>query len=95
MRNYPPRAPQNPAGHWTARRDRATQARFRTAVLARAGGRCQYVEPLDHGLDPVFHLRCSATTDLQAHHSVPGDDDPATGIALCRTHHRAVDPYAR
>jgi predicted restriction endonuclease len=88
MRNYPPRAPQNPAGHWTARRDRATQARFATRVLHNAGHQCQFI----HG---IGGHRCLATTDLQAHHTIPGNDDPNTGVALCRLHHRTVDNHAR
>lgn len=82
MRNYPPRAPQNPDGHWSPNRDRATQARFRRHVLANAGHCCQ-------------HQGCAVTTGLQAHHTQAGNNDPDTGLALCRVHHRAIDPYAR
>jgi predicted restriction endonuclease len=87
VRRYPPRAPQNPSGAWSANRDRATQARFRTAVLANAGHQCQYTDG--------HYGRCPATTTLQAHHTMPGNNDPATGVALCRTHHRVIDPKAR
>jgi hypothetical protein len=82
MRHYPPIGPRNAAGHWSAGRNRAAQARFRTAVLAAAGGCCQYTG-------------CPVTTGLQAHHTQAGNDDPETGLALCRLHHRMVDPHAR
>lgn len=71
---------------WGNRRDRGTQARFRRAVLTAAGGQCQAVE---NG------RRCPQTTDLHAHHTESGNDDPATGVALCRPHHRAIDRHAR
>lgn len=70
---------------WSGGRDRAALHRFRAAVLAEAGGRCQGV---DAG------KRCPATTGLQAHHTGP-TDDPRTGLALCRRHHRARDQFAR
>jgi hypothetical protein len=78
--------PRSAAGHWTANRDRATQARFRRLVLQAAGGRCQYV---------ANGRRCTTTNGLQAHHTQPGNDNPATGIALCRPHHRTIDKHAR
>lgn len=86
MRHFPPRIAPTGNTSWNGRRDRAAQARFRRQVLNGASWRCQYVE---------YGLRCAATTDLQAHHTQAGNDDPATGIALCRLHHRTVDPYAR
>jgi hypothetical protein len=82
VRHYPPIKPRNAAGHWSAARNRAAQARFRTAVLAAAGGCCQYAG-------------CPVTTELQAHHTQAGNDDPTTGLALCRVHHRMADPHAR
>jgi hypothetical protein len=82
VRHYPPRAPRNAAGHWSPNRDRAAQARFRRYVLANAGYCCQY-------------QGCAVITGLQAHHTQQGNDDPQTGVALCRAHHRLVDPYAR
>lgn len=86
MRHFPPRiAPTGNTG-WNGKRDRATQARFRRQVLAAAGDRCQYVQD---------GVRCAATHELQAHHTEPGNDDPVTGVALCRLHHRAVDCHAR
>jgi hypothetical protein len=82
VRHFPPRAPQNPAGHWSANRNRAAQARFRRHVLANAGHCCQY-------------QGCAVTTELQAHHTQPGNHDPETGLALCRAHHKLIDPHAR
>lgn len=84
MRHFPPRVVGDTG--WNGRRNRAMQARFRKQVFANAGGRCQFVQD---------RVRCSATHELQAHHTQPGNDDPATGVLLCRHHHRAVDPYAR
>jgi predicted restriction endonuclease len=55
------------------------QARFRRLVLANAGHRCQMIE---HG------QRCTVTSPLEAHHTMPGNDDPARGVALCVEHHR-------
>jgi hypothetical protein len=86
MRHYPPLKPRNPSGHWTTHRDRATQARFRAALIQRAGLRCEWT---DHS------GRCGTTLGLQAHHTQPGNNDPATGLLLCTTHHKAVDPHAR
>ena len=71
---------------WNGQRDRTAQARFRTQVLARDGGQCVYTTPNGD--------RCTATSDLQAHHIRPGYDLDA-GVTLCRTHHRTVDPKAR
>lgn len=64
-------------------RNRSEQRQFRIAVLERARFQCEYP-----GCD---------TTDaanLVAHHDEPGNNDPATGRALCRPHHRVVDRYA-
>jgi hypothetical protein len=82
VRRYPPIAPRSAAGHWSPNRDRAAQARFRRYVLANAGYCCQY-------------QGCAVITGLQAHHTQAGNDDPQTGLALCRAHHRLVDLYAR
>jgi len=49
-------------------------------VLANAGNRCQHVE---HG-----GQRCTVTQPLEAHHLLPGDNNPAKGVALCVEHHR-------
>jgi hypothetical protein len=71
-------------------RDSWAQQKFRDAVLARDAHCC---------------MRCGATEDLQAaHHPKPlrefdVDDpmrfDPRSGITLCRTCHKRLDPYAR
>jgi predicted restriction endonuclease len=87
VRHYPPRPTPHPGRHWTPTRDRAAQRRFRTRVLANAGHQCQYI-------DPTWG-RCAATTDLHAHHTQPNNQDPNTGLALCRTHHRLIDKHAR
>lgn len=63
------------------------QANFRAQLIDRAGNRCEAWER-DTG-------RCSATTDLQAHHTEPGNDDPWTGLLLCRAHHKLIDMHAR
>ena len=71
---------------WSPGRNRVEQARFRREVLKRAGDQCQAL---------VDGERCTVTEPLFAHHLEPGNDDPAMGVALCRGHHRAVDPKAR
>lgn len=73
-------------GSWSKGRDHKTQDRFRRAVLANAGYRCQ---PTEDG------QRCSVTRPLQAHHLEPGNDNPAAGVALCQLHHRQMDRHAR
>lgn len=85
MRHYPPRTPRQ-GGHWSTGRNRLAQARFRQAVLANAGHQCQWIGDTD---------RCPITSPLQAHHTQAGNDDPATGLALCTAHHKALDPHAR
>jgi hypothetical protein len=50
-------------------------------VLANAGHQCQMIEN-GH--------RCTTTHPLEAHHTLPGNDDPATGVALCGEHHRCA-----
>lgn len=86
---YPERKPRQRS--WPAR-DRAAQKQFREAVLKQAGtpSRCQY------GMFPGG-TRCTITGDenLVAHHCEPGNPDPATGLALCRPHHRELDVHAR
>lgn len=53
--------------------------RFARAVKKRAAGSCE---------------RCGKTgVPLQAHHLIPGNDDPGYGRALCAECHEAVDPY--
>lgn len=71
-------------------RDRSAQARFREALMARAGGRCEEHDGVE---------RCTATTDLRACHLVPlsegGDYDIANGKLRCAPHDRATDSRAR
>jgi len=66
---------------------RGEQHRFRTAVLAAAGNRCQYVDPDGN--------RCPATTGLHAAHlhayAGGGSWDPTNGVCLCTRHHAALD----
>lgn len=38
---------------------------------------------------------CGRVGKLDAHHTVPGNDDPATGVLLCVRCHMAVDSHAR
>ena len=73
---------------WGSSRDRGAQARFRRAVLKAAGHRCQAIENGE---------RCPVTgaENLHAHHTQPGNDDPATGAALCERHDLMIDPHAR
>lgn len=73
-------------GGWQGNRDVGTQYHFRKAVLAKDGNRCAY---------SINGFRCPNTTNLQAHHTEPGNNDPATGLTLCRAHHRLVDKKAR
>jgi 5-methylcytosine-specific restriction endonuclease McrA len=81
-----PRCPQHTGNHtgWTPQRDRTAQARFRRALLTRAGHQCE---------------ACGNTTDLRACHTIPlhrgGTYDPANGQLLCRTCDKATDPHAR
>lgn len=72
---------------WNGARDRGAQARFRAAVGARAGWQCEHVDG-----DGV---RCQVIRPLEAHHTQPGNDDPATGEMRCRAHHKLVDTHAR
>jgi predicted restriction endonuclease len=65
-----------------------------SAVIANAGGRCQWIGD---------GVRCSATIasgPLEAHHVIPlvpdgGTNDPSNGVALCRRHHRMAERMAR
>ena len=88
MRHYPPKKPRQRS--WPAR-NRAAQAKFRAAVLDAAGSPPQCAFIGDYG------IRCNVTgaTNLVAHHCEPGNPDPATGLALCNKHHRAIDRWAR
>jgi len=71
---------------WNGKRDRTAQARFRKQVLALSGEQCTAL---------VNGRRCPVTTQLQAHHREPGNDDPNTGALLCPVHHRQADRWAR
>ena len=87
-RHVPKRASRQTPG----RGGGADAARFRQAVLARAGHQCQFVN--------ADGVRCSTTLGLQAHHVLPiaaGGDarDPDNGVALCRRHHEIAEWAAR
>ena len=58
MRHYPPRKATGNTS-WNGTRDRATQARFRKALLARDGARCWNCGAID--------------VELQAHHTCDTD----------------------
>jgi hypothetical protein len=64
------------------------------AVLERDNYRCQCGTKTRHCGLP-HNAPCASVTGLQAHHTKPGNDDPATGVALCQACHRRHDPYAR
>jgi predicted restriction endonuclease len=77
-----PLCPQDRHKHPTS------QQHFRKAVLAAAGGRCQFIDP-DTG------ERCPESTNLKACHLRRyidgGSDDPSNGCCLCHTHHVLYD----
>jgi len=86
---YCPTHKLDPNAHRSPNRDRTLQKRFRQAVLAKAGFRCEV---------------CGSTEDLIAAHCKPlrdfakGDPaayDPANGRCLCEPCDLATDPYAR
>ena len=84
---------RNPtAKGWSGTRDRSAQRRLRTALLKRAGNRCESV-------DRQSGVRCAVTVDLRACHLTPVSlgrgYDPADAVLLCRTHDMATDRYAR
>lgn len=87
-------------GTWSKGRDRTAQARFRRGLMARAGGRCEWVHSVD---DPDggtrWVVRCDVTTDLRACHVVPlrdgGSYELSNGVLLCKTHDKATDRHAR
>jgi hypothetical protein len=68
------------------------QQAFRTALIARAGGRCEEV-------DAETGQRCTETRDLRACHLVPlaegGTYELSNGRLRCARHDRATDPKAR
>jgi hypothetical protein len=77
---------------WSHGRDRTAQARFRTALLERAGGRCEEIDE-DTG------RRCTETRDLRACHLAAladgGTYSLANGKLRCKRHDRATDSRAR
>ena len=86
--SYCPRHEPKRENRQTAGRGGGSAARtFRSAVLAKAGGQCEWIS--------VGDVRCTATIALEAHHLVPltngGTNDPANGRALCRRHHRLAE----
>ena len=74
-----------------ARGNGTDRARFRRAVLAAAGNRCQAA---------TDGRRCHITdaSQLEAHHLRAlrdgGTNDPANGVALCTFHHRLLTRMA-
>lgn len=87
------------SGAWSKGRDRTAQARFRRGLMARAGGRCEWVEAVRDNDTHSTMVRCSAITDLRACHITPlskgGSYEMGNGVLLCRTHDRLTDRYAR
>jgi hypothetical protein len=79
-------------GSGRSNRDRSARRRLRTALLRRAGERCEHV-------DRKTGVRCPVTVDLRACHITPlaagGGYDPADAVLLCRAHDMASDRYAR
>jgi len=76
---------------WSPHRDRASQSKFRTAVLKRDGRQCRAL--LADG------RRCPVAIDLRAHHLLPlskgGNYSPANGLTLCKRHDKEADHHAR
>lgn len=86
---YCPQHKRDPQAHWSKGRDRGAQKRFRAAVVELFGGQCGAMDG---------STRCPVTLadeSMQAHHKQPGNDDPRTGVLLCRLHHKQVDSHAR
>ncbi len=65
----------------------SSASKFRAAVLASAGHRCQFVNG--------DGARCTARLGLEAHHDHGlrdgGTNNPAGGVALCRKHHGIIE----
>lgn len=81
MRRYPPPKTGSHTG-WSPDRQRWPQEKFRRALIARSGGRCEYPG-------------CTTPHDrLQAHHDRAGYT-PDCGRLLCWVHHKLEDPFAR
>jgi predicted restriction endonuclease len=91
-RHQPPLIPD--ATSWNQQRSKRNQYAFRLAVLYRDQYRCRCRGQRD-GCDRPHADPCGAVRDLHAHHTQPGNDDPSTGLTLCRACHRAVDSKAR
>lgn len=91
-RCQPSERPKNAS--WSPGRNRAAQQRFRDAVLKAFGYQCGVV---------IDGARCDVTGagNLEAHHLEPGNDDPSTGMAACKSqppgrgHHKLLDVHAR
>lgn len=75
---------------WSPGRTSTDQSRFARAVKQRDGHQCTAIE---NG------VRCTATTNLRAHHVTPfratGSYDPNGGVTLCAKHDRQADQWAR
>lgn len=85
--SYCPRHPPKRRNRQTPRRGGGAAARrFRAAVLAKAGHRCEAT---------IDGVRCEETEYLEAHHlrnvRDGGTNEAANGVALCRKHHRQVE----
>jgi hypothetical protein len=70
----------HPNGSRTGR-DLNTHQRWARRIKARDHHHCQYPG-------------CTATTNLHAHHTNPGNYTLADGITLCHHHHRTIDNHA-
>jgi 5-methylcytosine-specific restriction protein A len=85
--SYCPRHQPVRRNRWNVTRGSGGQAaKFRRAVLQRAGYQCEAIE---NG------LRCQAIEGLEAHHLIPlskgGTDAVTNGVLLCRRHHRQIE----
>ncbi len=82
----PSHEPERPSRQTPGRGGGGAAARFRHAVLARAGHRCEVA---------ISGVRCTATIGLETHHVVAlvdgGGNDPDNGRAVCRRHHRMLE----
>lgn len=82
LQHWPPKPNSNGTGY--SNRDRAAQARFRTAVLNQDGHQC---------------ANCGSTQDLRACHLTPlhmgGTYDLSNGLTRCSSCDIETDGYAR
>ena len=78
--------PRRPSRQTAGRGGGWAASKFRKAVLARAGYRCEAM---------VGGLRCEVLEGLEAHHwralANGGSNDPSNGVCLCRKHHRLAE----